>query len=142
MVRFLDSSVFLHAFLRPKRRLTGREKWVKDAAKNIISSVEGGEQVCTTVVHVSEVANIVESRLGLLKSIGLVAWIADSENIEVFDVSFEEYTLALAFSRKYMVSVNDALAYLVMREHGIKTIYTFDRHFRNFKDIEVLPRIV
>ncbi len=29
------------------------------------------------------------------------------------------------------MSVNDALAYLRMRELGIKEIYTFDRHFQN-----------
>jgi len=41
------------------------------------------------VVHISEVANIVESRLGLFKSIDLVAWLLDAENVEMVGVSVE-----------------------------------------------------
>jgi len=140
MARFLDSSVFLHAFLKPRKKLSAKERSVKEAAKEIIYRVERGEPVCISVVHISEVANIVESRLGLSKSIGLVAWLLDVENVEIVGVSVEDYEDALALSQEYMVSINDALAYLIMKEKGIKAIYTFDRHFKNFKDIEILPK--
>jgi len=139
--RFLDSSVFLHAYLRPRRSLTPREAAVKEAARGILARVEGGEPVITTVVHVSEVANIVESRLGLAESLGLVARLLSLDNVEILEVSAEDYVEALAVSQRYAVSLNDAVAYLKMREEGVEEVYTFDKHFRNLPVIKVLPEL-
>ena len=44
----------------------------------------------------------------------------------------------LALSQEYMVSINNALASIIMKEKGIQAIYTFDRHFKTFKDIEII----
>ena len=41
-------------------------------------------------------------------------------------------------AKREMISVNDALAYVVMKKEGIKEIYTFDKHFRKL-DVVVLP---
>ncbi len=48
-------------------------KEIKETARTIISRVEKGELVITTVVHVGEITNIVKSRLGFSKSLELIA---------------------------------------------------------------------
>lgn len=138
----MDSSVFLHAFLKPRKKLNRLEKLVKKHAKKIIADIEEGEKVVMTVVHVSEVANIIESRLGLSKSISFVARLFSLSNVNVLGVAMEDYEKALLISKRYSVSINDALAYLKMKEYGIKVIYTFDKHFNNFPDIEKLPKLI
>ena len=140
-VRFLDSSVFLHAYLRPRRRLTPREAAVKEAARRVLVNVEAGEPVVTTVVHVSEIANMVESRVGLAESVGLVARLLSLDNVEVLEVSARDYEGALAVSQRYAVSLNDAVAYLKMREKGVEEAYTFDKHFRSLPGVRVLPKL-
>jgi len=140
-MRFLDSNVFLHAFLVPQRTLTDGEVRVKDKAKAVIKGVEEGEEVAMTTVHLSEVVNIVESRLGLQKSLGLLTWAISSENVKVHPVAIEDYEVALLLARENNVSANDALAYLHMRNHGIREIYSFDGHFDVLKGIKRLPAI-
>ncbi|MEM0335842.1 MAG: type II toxin-antitoxin system VapC family toxin [Thermofilum sp.] len=139
--RFLDSSVFLHAYLKPKRSLTPREAAVKRAAQEVLVRVEEGEPVVTTVVHVSEVANVVEARLGLSYSIKLVAGILSKENIEVLPVEPRDFDASLDVAQRYSVSVNDALAYVKMKEEGVEEVYTFDKHFHNMPGVKVLPRL-
>ena len=62
-MRFVDSNVFLHAFLRPRRPLQEHESRIKKAAREILLRLEEGEETSTTVVHLSEVANILEARM-------------------------------------------------------------------------------
>lgn len=139
MVRFLDSSVFLHAYLVPRRRLSPREAEVKEKAKAIVARVDSSsEEVLTTVVHVAEIANIVESRLGLEVSLKVVARLLSLENVRVEGVTEEDYREALAIADRYRVSINDALAYIKMRQHNIEEIYTFDKHFKNLPNIRIV----
>jgi predicted nucleic acid-binding protein len=140
-LRFIDSSVFLHAFLRPRRELTGEEQRVKEEAKEIITGVEEGEEVATSTVHLSEVLNIVESGLGLQRSLGLLAWAVSMPNVEVHPVSLGDYEGALPVAREGNVSVNDALAYQLMEEHGLDEVYSFDGHFNQLRGITRLPLI-
>ena len=81
-MRFVDSNVFLHAFLKPRRKLTQNEIRIKEEAKDIVKNIEGGEEVAMSTVHLSEIVNIVEASLGLEKSLGLLAWIITMDNIE------------------------------------------------------------
>jgi hypothetical protein len=138
-VKFLDSSVLIHAYLRPRHGLTQEEKAIKEAAKTIVLRVERGEPVVTTVVHVSEIANIIESRLGLSRSLGFVAGLLNTKNIKILETSRNDYEAAIPVSQEHKVSLNDAMAYLKMKEENIKAIYSFDKHFRNFRDITILP---
>ena len=138
-MRFVDSNVFLHAFLRPRRELTEEELRVKEESKGIVGRIEAGERVATSTVHISEVINVVESGLGLRESLGLLAWAISKENIEVYATAIGDYEGALPVARDKGVSANDALAYLLMRSHGLEEIYTFDGHFDQLKDITRLP---
>ena len=141
MARFLDSSIFLHSYLKAKRKLTEREIKVKEAAKEVLRRVEEGEEVVTTVVHVSEIANIIESRIGLRESLQIVSALLTLPNIKVVEVTPEDYRKALPTSTRYGVSINDSIAYLKMTEMGIREAYSTDKHFKQLPNIKTLPEI-
>ncbi len=132
---FVDSNVFLHAFLVPRRKLTEREEKVKNGAKSIVSRLEAGEEAAMTAAHLSEVLNIIETGLGLDQSLGFLAWVSASENLEVIPVAMEDYEEALPVAEEEKVGANDALAYVSMRRRGITEVYSFDKHLDRFKDI-------
>lgn len=138
-MRFVDSNVFLHAFLRPRRELTPRERDTKERAKEIIERIEAGEMVATSTVHLSEVINIVESGLGLQESLGLLAWAVSRSNIKVHSTSLGDYEAALPIAKERGVSANDALAYTLMMQHGIDEVYSFDKHFNQLTEVTRLP---
>ena len=140
-MRFIDSNVFLHAFLIPRRTLTKEEKRVKDEAKAIVKRVEGGEAVTTTTVHLSEVINIIEAGLGLQKSLDFLAWVITSEN-KVYPVAVEDYESAMPLAKENGISANDALAYFFMKNHKLKEVYSFDKHFDKLKEVTRLPETV
>ena len=99
--------------------------------------MENGEEIVTTVVHLSEVANILEAKLGLSVALEFLEELLTAKNVTVLPVSTEDYLRSLIVARERGISVNDALAYLKMKELGIEEIYTFDKHFLNL-DVRVL----
>jgi len=141
-LRFVDSNIFLHAFLIPHRALTREEQHVKDEAKAIVKRIEEGEEVATTTVHLSEVVNIIETGLSLQKSLGFLAWVITSENIKVHPITVEDYEGALLIARENNVSANDALAHLSMKAQGLREIYSFDKHFDQLKGITRLSNAI
>lgn len=140
-MRFVDSNIFLHAFLTPRRELTKEEQRVKDESKAIVKRIEEGEEVAMTTVHLSEVVNIVESGLGLQRSLGFLSWVIAKDNIQVYRTAIEDYEIALPTAREKDISTNDALAYLSMKAQGLTEIYSFDKHFDQFKDVIKLPSL-
>ncbi len=130
MSRFLDSSVFLHSILRPKRPLTPSEREIKECAKEIVRRLdEGAEEFVTSVVHLSEILNILESRSGLSTALKVLETFLSLDNLEIVDVSLGDYQQALVVSERYGVSPNDSLAAVLMRKLSLEEIYSFDRHF-------------
>lgn len=49
-MRFVDASVFVHAYLKPKRRLKPHEMKIIESAKKIVKRINDGEEVGITVV--------------------------------------------------------------------------------------------
>jgi hypothetical protein len=127
----LDSNVLVYAVVKPKKNVDERLAKIKERAREILRRIDRGEErVVTTVVHISEIANVIESLANLTKAIEVVESILNSENVTVLDVTKEDYMTAILLARERGVSVNDALAYVVMMRLGIREIYTFDeRHF-------------
>ena len=115
-MRFLDANIFIYAYYRPKKQLTEKEEAMKDQAKKIISNVsQGKEQVTTTVVHISEIVNI------------------------LMDVTKNAYFAAAELGQDLKLEPNDALAVDIMRLNAISEIYSFDEHFNNIDGITKLP---
>ncbi len=136
-VRFIDANVFIYAFLRPRKEPPENVKTIKESAKSILKRVNEGEEVITTVVHLSEVANVVESRAGKEKAAQIILSVLTSSNIRILDVSTADYLKATLIAGEKNLGINDALAYLKMNELTINEIYTFDRDFERL-DVKVL----
>ncbi len=131
MVRFLDANVFIYAFYKPRRRkLDPTAIAMKLLAKEIIRRISRGyEKVVTSIIHVSEVCNIVKQSLSVGEVAGLASSIITTKQIEVLDVTVELYRNAIAVGINYGLEPNDALAVLLMKQLGMKEIYTFDKDF-------------
>ncbi|WP_456453980.1 type II toxin-antitoxin system VapC family toxin [Thermococcus sp.] len=136
-MRFADANVFIYAFLKPRKEPPENVRLIKERAQSIIGRISEGERVVTTVVHLSEVANVIESKGGKRKAAEVLLTILTSENIEVLPVSTGDYLKASLMAEERNIGVNDALAYVKMRELGIGEIYTFDRDFENL-DVTVV----
>jgi len=139
-MRFLDANIFIYAYYKPKRTLTEKEEIRKEEAKNIITNISAGkEQVLTTVVHISEIVNILKN--GLTKDL-LTKTILDLfmlDNVIIRDVTKEDYFAAVAIGDELNLEPNDALAVDIMRQNGVTEIYSFDEHFFGKSDITKLP---
>ncbi len=132
-MRFIDANVFIYAVLKPKTALPDVVLRKKNAARAIFLRVNGGEQVITTTVHLSEVANVLEDAVGVVFASDLLSAILLKASITVEPVSADDYRESIRLARKGGISINDALALIVMERQGIDEIYTFDRHFNRMK---------
>lgn len=128
--------MFLHAVLAPIRELKPHELLIKEASKNILLRVEAGEQVTTTTSHISEVANILESRTSKAKASLILQSLVDLQNLTILPLTPNQSRTAAAVSGKLGTGYNDALAYLAMQDNGINTIYSFDKDFDKLTDIK------
>lgn len=128
MIRFLDANPFVYAFLRGKKRLKPSDRRIKEAANGIIQRVdEGHERAVTSVVHLSEVANILEARTGKGFASQFMMDILNKESVTVLDVSVEEYSKAADIAVELGVGVNDALILVLVEPLGITEVYSFDQ---------------
>jgi predicted nucleic acid-binding protein len=134
-VAFVDASVFVYAYLKPRRRLQPYETSAKDAAKAIVKRINEGEEAAMSVVHFSEVCNILEDYLTLEEALTIERGLLMRDNITIHKVSVEDYLNALSVAEDHRVGANDALAYIVMKETGLSKIYSFDKDFDAFKDV-------
>lgn len=132
---FVDANVFVYAFLKPRRKLQPHEQKIKEAAKEIVTRINEGEETMTSVVHFSEICNILEDHLPTQEACMLEKGLLLLDNVVVKEVSEEHYLKALAVAEDHEVGANDALAYVLMKETGINRIYSFDKDFNKFKDI-------
>jgi uncharacterized protein len=132
-MRFIDANVFIYAVLKPKAALPDAVQKKKTAAKEIFLRVNAGEPVTTTTVHLSEVANVLEDAAGMAFAGDLLSAILMKSTINVEPVTAGDYRESIRLAEKSAISINDALALIIMERQGIDEIYTFDRHFRQVK---------
>ena len=133
---FVDANVFVYAFLKPKRKLHTDEEAIKGAAKRIVTRINEGEETVTSVVHFSEICNILEDHLPIQEANTIEKGLLLRDNLTVRGVSEEDYLKALEVAEDERIGANDALAYVLMKEIGIGKIYSFDKDFDGFKDIQ------
>jgi len=139
-MKFLDANVFIYAYYRPKRQLTQREKLMKEQAKKIISEVsQGNEEVTMTVVHLSEVANILKHGMLLERLASIILGLFMLDNVKIEGVSREAYFAATELGGDLKLDPNDALAVDFMRLNNVKEIYSFDEDFDKIEGISRLP---
>jgi predicted nucleic acid-binding protein len=125
----------VYALLTPTRKLQPHETGIKEAAKKIVERINQGENICCSVVHFSELCNILEYYLPLKEALTLEKGLLLRKNIHVCDVSHDDYVNAVTIAEQYAVGLNDALAYMIMKKEETDRIYSFDKHFDCFPDI-------
>jgi len=128
-LRFVDASVFVHAFLKPKRELKPHEMKIKESAKKIVKRINDGEEVGVTVVQVSEIANLLESYLPLNEALRVEKFLLLAGNVKVFYVTKRDCLKALKIVKEKNVGLCDAIAYVIMMKNGVNEIYSFDSDF-------------
>ena len=128
-MRFVDASVFVHAFLKPKRELKPHEIKIKESAKKIVRRINEGEGVGVTVVQIAEIANLLESYLPLNEALKVEEFLLLTGNVKVFDVTKKDCLKALKIAKEKNVGFCDAIAYIIMTENGVDEIYSFDKDF-------------
>jgi predicted nucleic acid-binding protein len=138
-MRFLDANVFIYAYYKPKRELTEKEKEMKEHAKDTITRINEGEEVITTVVHLSEVTNILKRALSMEDLYSLLIGLFSMDNVRIVDVTTEDYLGAIELTSELKMDPNDCLAVDVMRCGDINEIYTFDKGFDGVAGIIRVP---
>lgn len=133
--KFIDASVFIYAYLKLKKTLTPELLKLKKNAQSIIKRINEGETATTSLIHISEIANILEARMPLKNSLEVLTDLMTIETLEISQPTVELYQSAVEEAKTANVGVNDALAYLIMNEKGITEIYSFDLDFDRIKGI-------
>ena len=139
-MRFVDASVFVHAFLKPRRRLKPHEVDIKEAAKAVVRRINEGEEVGLTVVQLAEIVNILERYMPLEKALQVEKFLLYAPNVEVYGVDRRICVEALKVAEERGVGLSDAIAYVVMLQNNVKEIYSFDRDFDRLEGVERVPR--
>ena len=128
-MRFVDASVFVHAFLKPKRKLKPHEVKMKESAKEIVKRINDGEEVGITVVQIAEIANLLESYLPLSEALKVEEFLLLAGNVKVFDVTKKDCLKVLEIAKEKNVGLSDAIAYVIMKKNSVEEIYSFDSDF-------------
>ena len=128
-MKFVDASVFVHAFIKPKRELKPHETKIKESAKEIVKRINDGEEVGITAVQIAEIANLLESYLPLNEALKIEEFLLLAENVKVFNVTKKDCLEALEIAKEKEVGLSDAIAYVIMKRVDADGIYSFDRDF-------------
>ena len=135
-MRFLDANVFIYAYYKSKRELSDKQKEMKEHAKEIIKRINEGEDVITTVIHLSKVSNILKKAIGFDDLHLLLLGLYSFDNIKIVDVTKEDYLAAIEMTRDMGLDPNDCLAVEIMRRERVDEIYTFDRGFDRVEGVK------
>ena len=135
-MRFLDANVVIYDSLKLERKLDNRALEIKESAHKIIGKIKSGEKVVTTVVHISEVSNILQNLLSLEKAQEVVSDILECDFVKIEDVNKEKYIESVEIAKQSKIKINDGLAVVVMKNLGVEEIYSFDEHFDKIEGIK------
>jgi len=97
--------------------------------------IENGEETSTSTAHITEIANILEARMGHQIANTAIQSILNIQSLTVHPVTVSQMKGASLISITLGLGFNDTLAYLVMKEHSIEEIYSFDKAFETLQDI-------
>jgi uncharacterized protein len=141
-MRFLDANVFVYAYYKPKKQLSEKEHQMKEHAKTIISNIsKGKEDIMISVVHISEVANVLKHGMSQEQLTTIIRGLFMLDNIKIMDVTKDGYFASTELGEDLKLEPNDALAIDIMRQNNIAEIYSFDEHFNQIEGIKRLPSL-
>mgnify|MGYP001574849451 FL=1 len=137
-MKFLDSNVVVYAFFVPRRQLSLEEQQLKQKSKKIIEKIDAGEKVAISVVHLSEIANVLRTCFAASDLVSLFESFYTKENMIILGVSQSEYLEAIHLSKSLNGKVNDCLAAVLMKKNKMTEMYTFDADFKNFSWMKIV----
>jgi predicted nucleic acid-binding protein len=133
-MKFVDASVFVHAFIRPKRELKPHEVKIKQAAQKIVKRINEGEKIAISVVNLTEIANLLEACMSLDEALVIEEFLI--RNAKLVTVNKQQYFEAIKIAKEKRVGLNDALTYVIMLKNKIYEIYSFDKDFDKLEGIK------
>ena len=133
--RFVDASVFVHAYIESRRSLKPHERALKGKARGIVARINGGEPVVSSSVHLAEVANVLEDWRTLGDAHEIERGILSRETVTILEVGWSDLVEALDLARETSAGLTDALAVALMRRNGMVEVYSFDSDFDRFEDV-------
>ena len=89
----------------------------------------------TTPAHISEVANILESRISHPHAATILQTILALNALTIHTLTGDPVKAAATLSPRMKLGFNDTLAYLTMKELGTEEIYSFDTDFDQIPDV-------
>ena len=137
-MKFLDANILIYACFVPRSALTSKEKYLKAKSQAILQRVDEGETVAISVVHLSEVSNVLRRCFSGQDTAALLESLYTKLNVHILDVGQHDYLTAVHISKTTNVKINDCLATFLMKREHISEIYTFDQEFTKFKWIKVI----
>ncbi len=140
---YLDANIFIYAYFKAKRqKLPQKIIWMKEEAKKIIQMVnDGKEEFCISLIQLSEIVNLLKYFMSWEQLHSFLWGLISNNSIEILEISKMIYINSIDKIPKFEMDSNDISAYLLMKEKRIDRIYTFDKNFREIKDIICLPKI-
>ena len=111
---------------------------MKRSAQSIVKRISDKEKVGITAVQISEVANLLETHGSGETARKLERFLIFSPNITIYSVTKNNLMQACKVVDEYKnnkIGLSDCVAYVVMKDHDIREIYSFDKHFDVFKGI-------
>jgi predicted nucleic acid-binding protein len=139
-LKFLDANIFIYAYYRPNIRLDSAQKRMKDKSKKIIEGINNGViEVLTSVVHLSEVSNILKRSFSIEELTSLIQTLYSMDNVAISDVTANDYLIAAEMGEELGMGPNDALAVHLMQENIVSEIYSFDEDFGGIEGVTRLP---
>ncbi len=135
-MKFLDANIFIYAYYKPRHQLTEKQKEMKEKSKKILRKINEGEDVTTTVVHLSEISNILKRALDLNDLSALLIGLYSLDNIKIVGVTKGDYLSAIELREDTGLDPNDCLAVEIMKREGIDEIYSFDEGFDGVRRVK------
>ena len=133
--RFVDASVVVHAYLKPRRELRPQEVAIKKRARAIVTRISKGEQVFLSTVHFVEIANLLEDWMALAEAQSILLALATMETVRIVPVTRTDLVEALDLATERDVGTTDALAVVLMQTEATREIYSFDRDYDGFTEV-------
>src|SRR5437879_6997081 len=125
--RFVDASVFVYAYLKPRRELRPQEVAIKKRARAIVTRISKGEQVLLSTVHFAEIANLLEDWMALSEARTILFALATMENIRILPVARTDLLEELDLVTGRDAGTTDALAVILMQPAATRALYSVDR---------------
>ena len=99
-----------------------------------------GELALTSVVHLAEIANILEDHLPQKEAFEIEKALCFKDTIVIEPVERLDCSQALAEAEERQIGLTDAMAHVLMKRIGVTEIYSFDSDFDRIPEIKRLRK--